>query len=95
MQEEESQVKTLEWPRLQTGEEFHVVELWASRLINPNCSERLYLVLCGIWTSSSRVSIGFFNKGFPVSYLTYRTFFFLQQMILKTLIISIYLLLNT
>lgn len=86
-------MKTLEWSRLQTGEEFHVVELWTCRLIHPNCSERMYLVLHGIWTSSSRVSIGFSNNGFPVSYITYRIF--LQQMILNILTISIYMLLNS
>lgn len=27
--------------------EFHAVELWTSRLVNPNSSERMDLVLCG------------------------------------------------
>lgn len=67
------------------GAEFHVVRVWTSRLINPNCIERMYLVPCSVWTSDSRVSIGFADNGFPVSYLTYRIF--LQQTILKILTI--------
>lgn len=68
------------------GAKFLVVELWTSRLIKLNCSERMYLVLCGVWTSDSRVTMGFANNGFSVSYLTYGIFF-LQQTILKILTI--------
>ena len=75
------------------GAEFHVVEVWTSRLINPNCSERIYLVLCGVWSSDSRMSTGFADNGFPVSYLAYGIF--LQQMRLKILTISIDLLSKT
>lgn len=50
------------------------MELCPSRLINPNCSERMCLLLCHVWTSDSRVSEGFANNGFPVSYLTYGGF---------------------
>ena len=67
------------------GVEFHVVELWTSRLRTPKCSERMYLVLYAVWTSDSRVPMGFTNNGFPVSYLTYGIF--LQQTILKILTI--------
>lgn len=61
------------------GAEFHVAEPRTSRLINPKCSERTYFVLCGVWTCDSRVSMGFANNGFPVSYLTYRIFFYSRQ----------------
>lgn len=60
-----------------TGAKFHVVELWAFSLINPNCKQRMYLVLKFEMDgpSDSKVPMGFANKAFPVSYLSNGIFY--------------------
>lgn len=60
-----------------TGAKFHVVELWAFRLINPNCKQRMYLVVKFKMNgpSDSKVPMGFANKAFPVIYLSNGIFY--------------------